>query len=246
MIRMNDYLESKAPFLLPNFKALQTERAIRCGNTEAAREWLFVYASRANRLPLYQMCRHFTTLRSYIAVENYPEAAGFGNRLQKLAAEYFRPLDMIESGLLTAAALWRSNKKNEAVKTLEQAVTTAMPYGFVQLFINEGKDALPLLLELRERAKKSAVILPFMDRIIQAISTKHNLNSPDKTVPKLTAQQRSMLQYLGKGMTYNEIAAATGIRRATVKYHVLLVYKALGVHDAHEAVMKAKMMGLVE
>jgi LuxR family maltose regulon positive regulatory protein len=53
-----------------------------------------------------------------------------------------------------------------------------------------------------------------------------------------------MLQYLSKGMTYSEIAAATGIGRATVKYHVLLVYKALGVHDAEEAVIKAKMMGL--
>ena len=81
---------------------------------------------------------------------------------------------------------------------------------------------------------------------IQAISKKHNLKLTDETVPKLTAQQRSMLQYLGKGMTYNEIAAATGIERATVKYHILLVYKALGVHDAEEAVLKAKMVGLLE
>jgi LuxR family maltose regulon positive regulatory protein len=142
--------------------------------------------------------------------------------------------------------LWHNDKKNEAVKTLEQAVSIAMPYGFVQLFINEGREALPLLLELRDKAKKSTVTKPFVDRIIQEISGKHNLKSTDETTPKLKAQQRSMLQYLGKGMTYTEIAAATGIGRATVKYHVLLVYKTLGVHDAQEAVIKARMMGLLD
>ena len=158
MERTGDFIERKAQFLRPNFKALQTERAIGEGNTDAAREWLTVYANRSSRLPFYQLCRHFATLRSYIAVKEYA-AAAFGMWLQILAVEYRRPLDHIESGLLTAIALWHNGEKNKSV---------------------------------------------------------------------------------------NEIADAAGLGRGTVKSHVLLAYKRLGVHSAQEAVVKAKMLGLLE
>jgi DNA-binding CsgD family transcriptional regulator len=55
-----------------------------------------------------------------------------------------------------------------------------------------------------------------------------------------------MLAYLSKGMTYNEIADATGLGRGTVKSHILLVYKRLGASNAQEAALKAKMLGLLK
>jgi LuxR family maltose regulon positive regulatory protein len=244
MEQTGDYIEDKAPFLLPNFKALHTERAIRSGDIDAAREWLLVYASRGSSLPFYQICRHFTTLRSYIAVEDYAAAASFGQRLHTLAVEYNRPLDQIESALLTAIALWHNNEKQEAVQQLGRALDIAMPYGFSQMFINESKEALPILWELQNTVDTSAA--PFLHTVTQAVYKKLKLNPPDAPAPKLTEQQRTMLQYLSKGMTYSEIAAETGIGRATVKYHLLLVYKQLGVHDAEEAVVKSRVLGLLE
>jgi ATP/maltotriose-dependent transcriptional regulator MalT len=47
-------------------------------------------------------------------------------------------------------------------------------------------------------------------------------------------------------MSYNEIAGKTGIVRGTVKRHILLLYKQLGVNSGEEAVIKAKMLGLLE
>jgi ATP/maltotriose-dependent transcriptional regulator MalT len=58
--------------------------------------------------------------------------------------------------------------------------------------------------------------------------------------------RRKMLEYLNKGMSYNEIADKTGIARGTVKRHILLLYKQLGVNSGEEAVIKAKMLGLLE
>ena len=246
MERMEDYIERKAQFLRPNFRALQTERAIRDGNADAAKEWLAVYASRSSRLPLYQMCRHFATLRSYMALKEYAAAVKFGARLQTLATEYKRPLDQIESGLLTALALWHNSEKNNALKQLKRALHAAMPYGFTQLFINEGEEALPLLLELKKSADKPAGWMRFADRLADSIYKKHDLHPAGETMPRLSEQQRAMLLYLSKGMSYNEIAEAAGLGRGTVKSHVLLVYKRLGVRNAREAVVKAKMLGLLE
>ena len=123
-----------------------------------------------------------------------------------------------------------------------QAVSVAMLYGFTQLFMNEGRKILPLLWELREQAGRVELI-PFVDSLLQYIYKKHKLK-PAETAPKLTAQQRAMLSYLRKGMTYSEIADAIGIGRATVKSHVLQMYKRLGVRDALQAIVKAKMLGL--
>ena len=239
------FINQKAEYLRPNFSALTFERAIRGGDKSAAREWLTVYANRSARLPFYQLCRHFTTLRSHIAVKDYAEAAAFGTRLLTLVTEYNRPLDQIETGLLLAIALWRNGENAKAVKQLEQAVNTALPYGFNQLFISDGKELLPILWASGRDQDKPAELIKFTENLKNKISLTYGFNPNAGTASKLSRRQRDMLTYLSKGMTYNEIAAATGLTRGTVKAHVLLVYKRLEVHDAEEAVIKAKMLGII-
>ena len=245
MDQTENFIEHKAQFLRANFKALQTERAIRSGNTEAAREWLIIYKNRSSCLPFYQIYRHFSTLRAYIAVENYRAAIAFGNRLQILATEYKRPLDRIESALLTAIALWKTCEKNTAIKQLEHALNIAAPYGFTQLLLNEGKEILPMLWELQKAPDKPVELMGFIVKLMDSIYLKFNIKPAEEEKPKLTTQQRNMLSYLDKGMSYNEIADATGIAHATVKYHILLMYKRLGVHNTQQAVMKAKALGFI-
>ncbi|MCL2222601.1 MAG: LuxR C-terminal-related transcriptional regulator [Oscillospiraceae bacterium] len=241
MKQTEHYIKDKARFLYPNFKALQTKLAVRAGDVEAAQEWLTVFACRLSRLPLHQMCQHFTTLRCFIAVGDFPAAVKFGERLLTLAREYNRPLDQIESSILTAIAL---QKKDGTGKQLEQAVAIAEPYGFTQMFINEGKEILPLLWEVHKEKEKP--LARFSQRLIDEICEKNNLKSTEETAPKLSKQQLTMLSHLSKGMTYSEIAETVGLGRGTVKSHILLVYKRLGVQRAQEAIIKAKMLGLLE
>jgi LuxR family maltose regulon positive regulatory protein len=263
MEKTEAFINERAQFLRSNFRALQTERAIRNGNTEAAREWLAVYAYRGERrqpellLPFYQICRHFTTLRSYIAVGDFTSAAEFGGRLQTLATEYIRPLDQIESGLLTAIALWRGGKESAAVEQMAATVRIAMPYSFTQLFINEGKEIQGLLWALKEKMNTAAETSPpteaarFVDKLITRIcggsfAASFGGVKPESEKPlKLSSMRRKMLAFLNKGMTYSEIAAATNLERATIKRHVLLLYKQLGVHNAQDAITKAKMLGVI-
>ncbi|MCL2096329.1 MAG: LuxR C-terminal-related transcriptional regulator [Oscillospiraceae bacterium] len=248
------FTDSKARFLRPNFKALQTGTAIISGNISSAREWLDIYAynygSENQEPPFYQIFRHFTTLRSYIALGDYPKAVDFGKRLRKLAGDYNRPLDIIESGLLTSLALWHNSEKEEALTCLERSLSVAMPYGFKQIFINEGKETLPLLWELRKRPdinkKKSGDFILWLDKLTEEIYKKYNLSKlPEEKTHNLSVRQLDMLRYLDGGMSYREIAVETGLNYDTVKTHVRLAYKRLGVHNANEAAVKAKALGLL-
>jgi len=54
-----------------------------------------------------------------------------------------------------------------------------------------------------------------------------------------------MLIFLESGLSYGQIATATGLTRGTVKVHVLALYKRLGVHDATAAVTQARMLGII-
>ena len=245
MKKSEQYVKDNARFLHANLKALQTERYIRAGDIDAAKEWLTAFASRVNRPPFYQMCRHFTTLRAYIAAGEYKAAIEFGERLMKLTVEYNRPLDQIESNILLSVALLNA-KKDGAKKQLKQAVNIAQPYNFTQLFINEGKEILDLLWEIRKDEVKTSSLKLFTGRLIDDICKKHNLKPNMEDSPELSKQQLVMLKYLSKGMTYNEIAKTTNLGRGTVKSHILLMYKRLGVQGAQEAVIKAKMLGLLE
>ncbi|MCL1819270.1 MAG: LuxR C-terminal-related transcriptional regulator [Oscillospiraceae bacterium] len=245
MDEVRAYIENRAQFLRPNFKALQTRMAIGGGGAEsgaAAREWLEFYACRLEQLPFYQLAGHFATLRSYIALKDYSAAVAFGKRLQTLASDYCRPLDIIESGILVSVALMRGGEKEEATVHLGNAVSIAMPYGFTQLFVSEGMELLPLLWELSGNADDS--LAAWLDKLIDKIHK--NCGSSKIEATMLSAQQRAMLPYLNKKMSYGEIADATGVGYDTVKTHVRLLYRRLGVHSASEAVIKAKMLGLLD
>ncbi|MDR0220073.1 MAG: LuxR C-terminal-related transcriptional regulator [Lachnospiraceae bacterium] len=237
------FVDEKARFLEPNFMAFKTEHALRFGDKSAAKEWLAVYGDRPERLPFYQIYRHFATLRSYLALGDFSKALEFGQRLQTLAHEYRRPLDEVESGILLALALWHTEKKHQAVIKMKKAMRTAAPYGFTQLFVNEGKEILPILWAMGENTGKSSTLKPFWEKLVSAI-TGFSVQEQSHLI-RLSARRQKMLAYLQKGRSYSEIAAETRLARGTVKRHVLLLYKQLGVHSAEEAIAKAKMLGLL-
>ena len=244
MNQTDEFIKSKARFLHPNFKALQTEKAIRNGDTDAAREWLAGFSNRRGRLPFYQISRHHTTMRSFIALGD-DTAAEFGGRLCELAVNYNRPLDQIEGSILLALALARQGKTRESHDRIIQSIKVAIPYNFTQLFAKEGKEILPLLWELHDKSDTDAEIIIFSNNLIKAICKSLNLETSTGTMLKLTAQHRAMLPYLDKSMSYNEIAESTGLSRTTIKSHLRLLYKRLNVHTAQEAVIKAKTLGIL-
>ena len=103
---------------------------------------------------------------------------------------------------------------------------------------------MPVLWELEQ--SRNAPSDTFVDRLTKAIYAKYNLLTAPNEKIILSARQRDMLPYLSKGMSYAEIADETGLGYNAIKSYVRLLYKALGVHDAKQAVSKAKALGLFD
>jgi LuxR family maltose regulon positive regulatory protein len=63
---------------------------------------------------------------------------------------------------------------------------------------------------------------------------------------KLSKQQKKMIELLAAGHHNQKIAQITGLTVHTVKLHLSLAYKKLGVHSAIDAVVKAKELGHIK
>jgi LuxR family maltose regulon positive regulatory protein len=54
-----------------------------------------------------------------------------------------------------------------------------------------------------------------------------------------------MMEFLALGYNNAEIARVTGLALPTVKIHLMLAYEKLDVHNAIDAVIKARELGLI-
>lgn len=63
---------------------------------------------------------------------------------------------------------------------------------------------------------------------------------------KLSRQQKLMLEFLARGLRNAEIAEEAGLTLPTVKSHVMAAYRKLDVHNAMDAVLKARDLGLID
>jgi LuxR family maltose regulon positive regulatory protein len=141
-------------------------------------------------------------------------------------------------------ALNKNNETERALARMESAARIAMEYNFKQSFINEGTDVLPMILSLREKTDPDDPLKYFTISLAVGVMECITAESVEKP-KKLSPMRREALKLLDKGFSYNEIADELNIKRATVKRHIMLAYDQLGVHDAKEAIAKAKVLGLL-
>lgn len=242
---MKEYTEQpEARFLNANVQALSIARDIEQGNEVEYAMWLASQGPLDAPLALYRLPRHFTTLRVLVAQKEYEKAIDLGERIITLAHDYVRPLDAIEAGVITVRAQVLSGNTDAAKLQLQKALTEALPYGYTQQFVNEGKTLAPLLSSLPNN-KMSEEEIAFAKVVLEKIGEVLGSNSTEQEVTQLPPQQLAVLERLAKDMSYAEIGEELGIGRGTVKTHVLQVYKALGVHTAKEAVAKAHTLKIL-
>lgn len=67
-----------------------------------------------------------------------------------------------------------------------------------------------------------------------------------KRITALTPRERAVVQLLGSGCTYGQVAVRLGISPHTVVTHIKNAYRKLDVHTAAGAVMRALQLGLLD
>jgi DNA-binding NarL/FixJ family response regulator len=64
--------------------------------------------------------------------------------------------------------------------------------------------------------------------------------------PRLTSQERAVLQMLCQYDRLQQVAEALFVQPDTVRKHLRHIYRKLGVHSLHRAILRALALGLIE
>jgi len=248
-------VEHKGLYLQKNLHSIITKHKLYKGDRDAAKEWLSRYAADdSGKLKFFQIYQVFATIRAKIALGHFSSALLLIGNLEKLAADYRRPLDQIEAYILKAIILWKERQRTAAIELMEKAVLLAQPYGFTRVFANEGAAILPILQKLYNRlntGSENSDISTFL-RTIQLFANESAATYPGLTSNleegpvKLSKQQTRMLMYLVAGKNNRQICEETGLKLNTVKAHLFKLYEKLEVNSATEAVLKSYRFGIID
>jgi LuxR family maltose regulon positive regulatory protein len=251
--------EMGASHLNHNLMAYQALLRLWDGDSVAAREWLDNYfVTKFDRLPSFKLFQHFTTARAYMVLGDVDEAMTCVLELAQYSTDFRHTIDVAEADTLKAAIEWALGKHKQAAATLEGALATLQPHGFMRIVANEGAAIEPILKRIVAMVssdeydgllKRDFVLDTFV--IAHGVAKKHKgiaahiKNAKSDKPIKLSKQQRKVLQLLTAGHNNQKISEIMGLTVHTVKLHLSQAYKKLGVHSGLDAVVKVKELGLL-
>jgi LuxR family maltose regulon positive regulatory protein len=124
---------------------------------------------------------------------------------------------------------------DESLKFVTTAVEKAAATGMLQTVASEGAD----VLELVERVAVSAPT-PWLNRLRRIVASPGaQLNIPNLIEP-LTERERDVLRFLPSRLTVREIADELYVSVNTLKFHLKVIYRKLGVSSRAEAAEVAR------
>ncbi|MDP9139496.1 MAG: LuxR C-terminal-related transcriptional regulator [Pseudomonadota bacterium] len=180
-----------------------------------------------------------------------------------LAQRKGRIYRLIRLLVLDAILQRRRNNDNQAHRSMRRALQLAAPAGVFRLFLDEGKDIIPLLRDAYASFGKdsadtsgstldesSELLRGFIARLLeaageQAIVATRSSDSVFQPLEALTDREREILVYLGNGVSNKEMARRLFVSENTIKFHLKNVYSKLGVSSRLQAINAARQMGIL-
>lgn len=246
---MHRWMTDRSLFpMLPNFQAWCCRDRLYAGEYEAAEEWLRSGEVEIMVSPdLYGIYRHFTTERALIASGKMALAILFGDKLLHMSREFNRPIDTLEALLLLSIAHWGAGDRKSSLRCMAEALETGETFGYLRIFINEASAIRPVMLAYLRNAKSSGIRTSSF--ISEAGLAVMEVDGADVYFPcdalSLSERQVRILELLRNNASYRDIAADLGIGHSTAKYHVLKLYRTLGVSSRSDAVRKGRKLGRI-
>jgi LuxR family maltose regulon positive regulatory protein len=127
-----------------------------------------------------------------------------------------------------------------ALKALSRAISLARSGGFIRLFVDLGPGLARLLHKLDQNAHGPR----YVGEILAAFRSDEKAKGSAAPAHSLTKRELEILQLMKKDLSNRQIAEQLYIATATVKRHNENLYHKLHVPDRHQAVAKAKQLGI--
>jgi LuxR family transcriptional regulator, maltose regulon positive regulatory protein len=147
----------------------------------------------------------------------------------------------VQAWLLEAIARDALGDAGAARRALERALDLAQPEGLLFPFL---LDPAPGLLDRHRRLGTAHAVL--ISEILTVLSgSEAHEGSPPRLIEPLSQSEIRVLRYLPTKLSAPEIADQLYLSVNTVKTHMRHVYDKLGAHRRHEAVERARALGLL-
>jgi len=139
------------------------------------------------------------------------------------------------------------NDLPKARESLTNALETAMPGGYIRLFVDEGDPVRKMLNRLSGDLRDHPRLASYVTRILSAFeSVTRKPKQVDGLVEPLTEREMEVLRYIAEGCSNPQIAGRLYISPNTLKAHAQNIFMKLNVHNRLQAVNRARELGLIE
>ncbi|MDO5613703.1 MAG: helix-turn-helix transcriptional regulator [Paracoccus sp. (in: a-proteobacteria)] len=136
-----------------------------------------------------------------------------------------------------ASVLYRQNRHDDAAATLIHVLTLVWQSG-VRTVLNEERGFINDMLAARQLRDRLERTEPIRNALRWLTETRPASPPPDNH--GLTRQELRILETLTEGLTNKAIAKALGLSEATVKFHLINVYRKLNCKSRAQAVAAAR------
>jgi len=198
---------------------------------------------------------HMTLARVLIARGEHDEAWALLERLLREAEAGARGGRVVEILMLQALVLQARNDRPNAIAALRRALTLAEPEGYVRVFADEGEPMVSLLKGLVKRRTarppdaERDVSLEYVSKLMEALGVRApgagTRAAASPLADPISERELEVLGLLDSDLSHREIAAKLFVSLDTVKSHTKHLYRKLGVRARHQAVARAKELGLI-
>jgi LuxR family maltose regulon positive regulatory protein len=189
-------------------------------------------------------------LGSHITSKALPELRALQEFLAKeiQTAEDSRNISrLVELQLLQSLAWHALNLLPKARESLMKALVTAMPGGYIRLFVDEGELVENMLRQLTPDVRDSPNLADYVNRLLSVFEpVARKPKQPDGLIEPLTEREMEVLRYIAEGCSNPEIASRLYLSPNTLKAHAQNIFMKLNVHNRLQAVNRARELGLIE
>ena len=231
------------PWIIDQMAAWQGRIWLAQNKLETASQWITRPGLDPEGDPTYMdEVKHIALARILIAQGRLDETTPLLQRLLKPAEARGHTSRVIEILILQAMVFQARGDAEQAMTTLERALTLAESGGLIRTFVDEGPPMARLLYEAHNRG----IATDYVRGLLAAFPIDDPVQA-DKSelIEPLSERELEVLQHIAEGLTNREIATRLYLSLNTIKVHTRNIYGKLGVNNRTQAVSRARDLGVL-